>query len=148
VDPCPLDHVLDLENGISQKHGPIESVLREYSFLNNSRLPASVRQSVVALDPPHSLSETHLGALRASAAAARVLTIQGAMPDLYATLPASEAAEARERMMWFTSLWCCSVPPKPKMAGHIFYDLFHDVVPHTDKFKRKWTEPWYPTFGP
>jgi len=160
VEPCPLDHVLDLENGIS-KHalpdsrlardpagrplGGLEGVLREFSFLNNSRTPDAVRQSLAFPDPPADLSAASLAPL--AAATARVLHF-ARMPDLYATLPPADATRVRQEMMWYTTLWCCSKPAAPKTPGHIFYDMFFDVVPHTDKSRREWTEPWTPKFGP
>mmetsp|Transcript_49296 Transcript_49296/g.159793 ORF Transcript_49296/g.159793 Transcript_49296/m.159793 type:complete len:119 (-) Transcript_49296:94-450(-) len=82
-----------------------------------------------------------------AAATARVLHF-ARMPDLYATLPPADATRVRQEMMWYTTLWCCSKPAAPKTPGHIFYDMFFDVVPHTDKSRREWTEPWTPKFGP
>lgn len=94
IFPCPADHVLDLENGIHKQNGPIEELLREFSFLNNSRLPDAVRHSVAFPDAPRSLSEAELASLRASTA--RVLSLP-AMPDLYKTLPPVQAEAAREK---------------------------------------------------
>ena len=33
-------------------------------------------------------------------------------------------------------------------AGHVWYDFFWDVVPHTDRHKKLWPAPWAVTFGP
>ena len=49
------------------------------------------------------------------------------MPDLFSTLPPKEKEAALAKMKGYTSLWCCSVPPTKKGAGHIFYDMFWDV---------------------
>ena len=35
-----------------------------------------------------------------------------------------------------------------KAAGHVWYDFFWDVVPHTDRHKKLWPAPWSVTFGP
>jgi hypothetical protein len=94
IFPCPADHVLDLEHGIHKLNGPIEGLLREFSFLNNSRLPDAVRHSVAFPDPPRSLSDADLAPLRASTA--RVLSLP-AMPDLYRTLLPDQAEAAREK---------------------------------------------------
>jgi len=75
-------------------HGPIEKLLREYSFLNNSLLPDSVRHSVLFPDPPASLADADLARLRAKTA--RVLSLPS-MPDLYATLSHEDAAAARKK---------------------------------------------------
>lgn len=47
------------------------------------------------------------------------------------------------RMKHSGSIWCC-VAAHP---GHIHYDLWWDLEPHTDKFARKW-DVWEPTCGP
>ena len=70
------------------------------------------------------------------------------MPDLYRTLAPKEANEAQRRMVAWTSMWCCSVPPGPKKPGHIWYDFFWDVLPHENRHRVMVTEPWTPTFGP
>ena len=70
------------------------------------------------------------------------------MPDLYATLPADEAEAVQRRMREWTSIWCCSLPLTKKAAGHVWYDFFWDVVPHTDRHKKLWPAPWAVTFGP
>ena len=45
-------------------------------------------------------------------------------------------------------IWCCSLPLTKKAAGHVWYDFFWDVVPHTDRHKKLWPAPWAVTFGP
>eukprot|EP00967_Tisochrysis_lutea_P022114 scaffold25193_cov29-Tisochrysis_lutea.AAC.7 len=118
VFPCPADHVLDLENGIDKHNGPIESLLREASFLNNSRLPDSVRHSIVFPDPPRTLGDEHLAPLRASTS--RVISLPS-MPDLYKTLPSGEAAAARDKYKvrswcpWAERCLCCKAPMGMKL---------------------------------
>ena len=48
----------------------------------------------------------------------------------------------------WASLWCCKNPPGGKGAGHIWYDFLWDVVPHHDRHRRLWKEPWKPIMGP
>jgi hypothetical protein len=151
IDPCPADHVLDLErmSGVAK----LEGVLREHSFLEHPRLPAAVRADVRSLAPPDALGDAALRPLR-DLAGARVLNLTH-MPDLFATLPADEKAATQRRMREWTSIWCCSQPKSPKAAGHVWYDMFWDMIPHTDRRKTReepeghtWTTPWNVTFGP
>ena len=149
IDPCPADHVLDLERmaGLLPKEkGGLEGVLREYSFLEHPMLPAAVRADVKQLAPPASLGDAALRPLL-ELKATRVLNLTH-MPDLYATLSADEAEAAQRRMKEWTSIWCCSLPLTKKAAGHVWYDFFWDVVPHTDRHKKLWPAPWKVTFGP
>jgi len=149
IDPCPADHVLDLERmaGLLPKEkGGLEGVLREYSFLEHPMLPAAVRTDVKQLAPPASLGDAALRPLL-ELKATRVLNLTH-MPDLYATLSADEADAAQRRMKEWTSIWCCSLPLTKKAAGHVWYDFFWDVVPHTDRHKKLWPAPWKVTFGP
>jgi len=149
IDPCPADHVLDLERMagmLPKEKGGLEGVLREYSFLEHPMLPAAVRTDVKQLAPPASLGDASLRPLL-ELKATRVLNLTH-MPDLYATLPADEAEAVQRRMREWTSIWCCSLPLSKKAAGHVWYDFFWDVVPHTDRHKKLWPAPWAVTFGP
>ena len=149
IDPCPADHVLDLERMagmLPKEKGGLEGVLREYSFLEHPMLPAAVRADVKQLAPPASLGDASLRPLL-ELKATRVLNLTH-MPDLYATLPADEAEAVQRRMREWTSIWCCSLPLTKKAAGHVWYDFFWDVVPHTDRHKKLWPAPWAVTFGP
>ena len=51
-------------------------------------------------------------------------------------------------MKEWTSIWCCSQPLTPKSAGHVWYDFFWDVIPHTNRHGKLVSGPWVPTFGP
>jgi len=144
VDPCPIDHVIDLE-GMSRTLN-LTDMIREYSFLSNPRTSAKVVGSVRTVAPPKGLSETELAPLLAEKKS-KVLRLT-AMPDLFRTLGADEALREQQKMRSWTSMWCCSQPPTPKSAGHIHYDMFFDMIPRTDKFRREWKKPWEPTFGP
>lgn len=98
------------------------------------------------LAPPASLDEAQLAPLRARSGAA-VLHLTH-MPDLFGTLPADERAAEVRRMSEWTSIWCCSPPATKKGAGHVWYDMFFDVVPHTNRHRVEQTGPWKVTFGP
>jgi len=144
VDPCPADHVLDLE-GLARDQN-ISALLREYSFLDNPRVPAQVRTSIRSVPPPRSLDESDLQPLRAFTSIA-VLNLTS-MPDLFSTLPPAQQKKEQEVMRLWTSMWCCSTPLTKKSAGHIHYDMFFDMIPHIDKQRREWDRPWEPVMGP
>ena len=63
-------------------------------------------------------------------------------------LPPVEADETIKFMRDYTSIWCCSQPLAPRAPGHIWYDMFWDVVPHTNRHSKLVDKPWVPTFGP
>jgi len=153
---CPADHVIDLE-----RIGRPEDLLREHSFLCNPRTPASVRGSVVRLaGTPPDLRGGDTSPAAAAAAAALVQEIRtshagskvvrlAAVPDYRALLTTSrEALDFERRHASWGSLWCCNRPPNGRGPGHIWYDLFADVVPHTDRHNRRWEGPWVPKMGP
>ena len=146
IEPCPADHVIDLEHIARAHHNSLLSLFREHSFLSNPRLPASVRASVSAQPPPADLSDASIAPL-AKLGTVRVLSFDS-MPDLYASLPSVSKEAEQRRMETWTSIWCCSVPPGPRKPGHIWYDLFWDVVPHTNRFRKRVEATWEPNFGP
>ncbi|KAL6753317.1 nucleotide-diphospho-sugar transferase-domain-containing protein [Haematococcus lacustris] len=168
--PCPMDHVFDLEGGWSRglpadTYGP-HIDFREYSFLNNSKLPAAVRDSKVIIEicpsgtagcsdgitPPvlqdgklkvqEGLTSEKLISALAPAKVYKVLefsTMAGAFKNF--TDPV-DWTKFFGRVKGYTSIWCC-VNAHP---GHIHYDPWFDI-PHTDKFNRQWEE-WKPVTGP
>mmetsp|Transcript_32563 Transcript_32563/g.95799 ORF Transcript_32563/g.95799 Transcript_32563/m.95799 type:complete len:195 (+) Transcript_32563:1-585(+) len=144
IEPCPVDHLLDLEK--IERISPMEGLLREWSFFDNPRLPAAQREPHAPLPPPESLAPTALQPLH-DRRAERVLNLTH-MPDLFATLSRDEQAAAMKRMLIWTSIWCCSVPPKKNGAGHVWYDMFWDVVPRTNRHGKLVDAPFVPTFGP
>jgi len=148
IDPCPADHVLDLEHMARTLDGTIEGMLREYSFLDNPRAPKELIASRRVLQPPAGLSADALAILStAEMRSVRVLHFER-MPDLYATLPADEGELEQQRMRDWVSIWCCSKPPNPKAAGHVWYDFFWDVIPHTNRHRKLVSGPWEWSFGP
>lgn len=136
--------MIDLEK-IHRLRGPLEDLLRESTFLQNPYTPPAVRESTKELPPPASLAASELKPLQGSAA--RVLSFSH-MPDLYATLPADEARAAQKEMQEWVSIWCCGQPLKKNGPGHVWYDFFADVVPHTDRHRKRWDKAWEPIPGP
>lgn len=40
----------------------------------------------------------------------------------------------------------CCIAEQPH--GNVFYDMWYDVIPHTDRFNREFSEKWHPILGP
>jgi len=148
IDPCPADHVVDLENIARQHRGTIDGIFREYSFLDNKRTPASVTRSVRRPPPPTDLSPTALAPLLTDEAKASRVLAFATLGDLFRTLPPAEQGAEIKRMNEWTSIWCCSQPPRPRAAGHVWYDMFWDIVPHTNRHNKLLEAVWTPSFGP
>ena len=124
----------------------LEGFIREHSFLDSPKLPARWRASRKTLPPPRTLGDLDLRPLLALSETP-VLELSG-MPDLYATLGAADAKAAQDKYKTYTSIWCCSKPPGPGKPGHIWYDMFADVVPHENRHRKVWETKWTPEFGP
>ena len=156
---CPADHVIDLE-----RIGKPEKVLREASMLCNPRTPASVTSSVKTVDASFVPKVAPDGANATEArqrglplveqlkeySAAKVLRLTSVPPDYRAVLHADNVERFEQEMRGWGSLWCCNRPPGGRGAGHIWYDFFWDVLPHKDRFNRRWdaATPWVPKMGP
>ena len=54
------------------------------------------------------------------------------------------ARRFQERLKQYASTFCC-IDEQP---NRIFYDLFFDIIPRTDRFNRPWTGVWEPLPGP
>lgn len=46
----------------------------------------------------------------------------------------------------YMSLWCCT--KENDVPGHIWYDMWADVIPHVDRHMRGWNNAWTTKFGP
>ena len=154
---CPADHVIDLE-----RMGKPEKVLREASMLCNPRTPAHVLASTATVDAKLRVAVTGDGSNAAEArpegmalverlrqkSGVKVLRLSSTPPDYRAVLGAGEVEPFEGTMRGYASLWCCNRPPGGRGAGHIWYDFLWDVVPHRDRFNRKWDDKWFPKMGP
>ena len=78
----------------------------------------------------------------------KVLRLSSVPPDYRAVLSASQVEGFENTLRGYAGLWCCNRPPGGRGAGHIWYDFLHDVVPHKDRFNRKWDSKWIPKMGP
>ena len=146
IDPCPADHIIDLEK--IAKTQLVEMLLRESTFLQNPYTPPNVRDTIANLPAPKTLSEKDLKPLRSPKYTASRVLFFDSMPDLYATLSGDEQKAAQKELGGYVSIWCCSQPDRKGGPGHILYDMFFDVIPHTDRVGRRWTDEWVPQMGP
>ena len=151
ISPCPADLVLDLEV-LMRNHGRDGRLvaLREYSFLQNPRLPAELRTPITLPRPPSSLDETSLQPLRAQLAArpAAPLLFGEMPPDLYEKLPPSERQQTERTLLAWAAFWCCTKRQNPKVRGAAWYDMFWDQPGHVDRHGRVWNESWRVILGP
>lgn len=46
----------------------------------------------------------------------------------------------------YMSLWCCT--KQNNVPGHVWYDMWFDVIPHIDRHMRVWNTTWTTKFGP
>jgi hypothetical protein len=99
-----------------------------------------------------------------AASSARVLRLVSELPDAQEWMGADEYAQFEAQVRGWVDLWCCARIEKLltpaqlerlkrndeialKTKSHIYYDLFWDKLPHTDKVGRTWTTPWRPIPG-
>eukprot|EP00798_Chlamydomonas_sp_ICE-L_P016115 gene16115-22259_t len=153
---CPMDHILDIEAGwnsqLAQDHGPHVG-WREYSFLQNPRLPASVNNSRVELEiksaPTRALMASTTSIVASpgiSAATLKGLLAARAPPSSVNILHMSQhtwrTIDPPEQLKFVlrlqaqydigqVSVFCC-LRHDP---GHVWYDFFSDID-HEDRFGR------------
>jgi arabinosyltransferase len=172
---APLDHILDLERGIGRKKdvkvfGP-DIPYREYSFLENERMPAHIREREVLIELC-SAEDSCADGSQAAVVQNGSIRLKAGLDDkqLQRTLGKvaleykvlkfksidgvfsqhksdKDAEKFARRTSLMPSIWCC-VQPQPGKPGHVWYDLWWDVVPHIDVHNRKWNEPWHIVTGP
>eukprot|EP00803_Ostreobium_quekettii_P009210 evm.model.scf_772EXC.7 EVM.evm.TU.scf_772EXC.7 scf_772EXC:53561-60533(-) len=169
---CPMDHIFDLENGwmrdfAEEDFGPSID-FREYSFLSNPRLPASVNASRIRVegcdgsedlcDDGSAQATIQNGAvrLRRNATDVQIATALSSARNVkildFGPLAGvfgghedpAVAGRFMRRTAWYTGLWCC-VRGAP---GHVWYDMWWDTVPHVDRHGRVHGGPWKLEVGP
>ena len=169
---CPLDHVLDLEvmqnmNQDPDTYGP-PLWFREYSFFNNSRVPAVVRDSQISVricnDPedchasagaaiPRGLTSGELKEALRPWESEKVLRFADTAGIFGGFTAEKDQLKFEERVKLMGSIWCCVQPEEENKPGHIWYDLWWDTM-HTDRhdraFDRQWFagQWWAPMLGP
>lgn len=65
-----------------------------------------------------------------------------------------EARKFDDQVRAIPAMWCCIDERKATARGYpsppwqAWYDLLWDIVPHTDRFNRRWDAPWTVKLGP
>lgn len=110
ISPCPLDYVFDLERRGGGGAPMLLDVAREYSLLNNSRMPPAVLQSAhrAAAIAPGQTAER----LREEWARHRLVELAQLPPAFGAGSLLSDAQQAqlKEALTLYTDVWCCINP--------------------------------------
>ncbi|KAK9813171.1 hypothetical protein WJX72_010080 [[Myrmecia] bisecta] len=170
---CPMDHVFDLEQMArsmpAAEFGPDISY-REFSFMNNTRLPATIAKSKLQVNicaaadascsdgssaaaevtpgvvhlRPLLQDEQLLTALKQAAAGVKVVHFNTMYNAFVGFANGADGVKFEKRTKQYTSIWCC-VNAHP---GHVWYDMWWDVQPHTDRHNRIIRGPWQPITGP
>lgn len=173
---CPLDHVMDLEwldkDLDEPTHGPrIE--WREYSFLDNPKASQIQSNKLMVItcaensklcddgSKEATIIEGTLVKLKAqrtdeqirtalSSISAKYKLIEFENPvKLWKGFASHETADKfSARYTQSSSLWCCVEPPSQGQPGHIWYDMWFDSIPHTNRFSTWVDSEWKPTTGP
>jgi len=162
IDPCPADHVLNLENGPLGPGTKGEIKWREYSFLNrtesqhlqNSKLtvkPSDAHEkeelSGDVLYIPTQYSYERVGKVLEEHASAKLFMFEDIGKfDHFDDAATAQSFNSMASQM--ASIWCCVSPPAKGKPGHIWYDMLFDVIPHKDRHGRQWSTPWEPKCGP
>jgi hypothetical protein len=134
----PSDHILDYE--MMERLGILDEV-REFSFLQNAKLPASHSYDVVHVDWTDSAVP---GAAKRGAQSADIVEslaqLNSAKVMHFTSMPpgafggfSSKADNDRflDHMRQVGGIWCCEQP------GHVWYDFLWDVGPHVDRHGRQ-----------
>ena len=171
-----MDHVIDLEalstDHPEDTHGP-KVEWKEYSFLDNpgaKEIQAS-KVTIITCNEHSTLCDD--GSKPATLIDGNVIKLRGNRSDTEIKTALKDVVESFELVefenpvkLWkgfdnhadmdkfsarynqIASLWCCIEPPSQGQPGHIWYDLWYDVVPHTDRFSRWIDSAWKPSLGP
>eukprot|EP00756_Hemistasia_phaeocysticola_P043465 Hpha_TRINITY_DN17041_c0_g1::TRINITY_DN17041_c0_g1_i1::g.166553::m.166553/K20784/XEG113; arabinosyltransferase len=171
---CPADHVLRIHYWVgSPPSGPrprLTLPFRESGFLDEGRgvprrvvndrvrIERSGRKGSEAFGPPLRPRPKHdaekLPSLISRATVKRLTNRVGAAAlwDVGSlvgvTVDLGELSEAfEETTKWLPGGWCCAQPP-PSGKGHYFYDMWADVLPHTDRWGRQYRQSFMLEPGP
>lgn len=170
---CPLDHVINLEllqdNSLKPEQSGPKVDWKEYSFLEKEESLYLQEKKLTVItcnensdmcdegDKEAHLIEGKVVKLKAKRTDVQIRTALASIMHKFDLivfenpLKLWKGFENQEDMSKFVSrytriadIWCC-IQGHP---GHIWYDLFWDTIPHTDKFGRYIDKEWQPQLGP
>lgn len=144
---CPLDHVFEvnrmLEDLDAHIFGPSIN-FREYSFLNNPRLPKQVKQSRVKVKLckkgsegcgeevdgnfklPKNSTEVEIFTALSKYSDVKILEFSSMTAVFSGFENKDREAKFRARVKRYTGIWCCA---QNLQRGHIYYDIYWDEKP-------------------
>jgi len=175
---CPMDHVFEVETWLrdrDQAHFGPRVDFRESSFLDNPRTPTAVKSSILKVDicmeagvagcsdATALVESSQLSSDTDQITVAEGILFQEAI-KLFEPFKDRKVLEFShmsgstfggfqdkkltdqfyERTKYYAGIWCC----KHAHPGHIWYDMWFDHFPHTDRHNRVWKESWHPMTGP
>ncbi|XP_020694442.1 arabinosyltransferase XEG113-like [Dendrobium catenatum] len=148
---CPMDHVFEVN--VMLRDQPFEEFgpnidFREYSFLQNPRLPKQVKESFLEVklckqqsSKCHETNQTdRQGFIRLPMHSTQEMIVEffslyedvkviefSSMMDAFQGFHnAVSERRFRNRVQGYVGIWCCVMNKDP---GHIFYDMFWDEKP-------------------
>lgn len=104
--------------------------------------PADIRDGIVRLRA--GITDRQLAVALQDAKNVKILSFDSMGTAFGGHEDPAEGERFMKRTMWYTSLWCC-VHASP---GHVWYDMWWDVVPHRDRHNRRKETKWRPELGP
>lgn len=92
------------------------------------------------------LSDNQIRAALKGVAGVRVLHFSSMRHAFGGFINFEDSQKFMHRTEQYMSLWCCT--KMNGVPGHIWYDMWADVVPHTDRHMRTWNASWKTVLGP
>eukprot|EP00958_Prasinococcus_capsulatus_P001137 scaffold104_cov375-Prasinococcus_capsulatus_cf.AAC.16 len=152
---CPMDHVLDLP-GLLRTSDDHFGKATAFSPHVKASLASSWQRVKVCGDDACSkddhaltvkarMTDTQLADALSTVKGAKVIEFTGDMAHAFGGFESEAVSKAFERRLKASmTLWCC-IHDHP---GHIWYDIFYDIIPHTDRHNREWNRAWFAKTGP
>ncbi|KAI5083262.1 hypothetical protein GOP47_0003005 [Adiantum capillus-veneris] len=144
---CPLDHVFEVNRMLEildvHAFGPTIH-FREYSFLNNPRLPQEMKQSRIKvklckkgsegcgeeiegkLRLPRNSTDLEIFTTLSNYKDVKILEFSSMNASFHGFEDKEREAKFRARVKRYTGIWCCA---ENLQRGHIYYDIYWDEKP-------------------
>ncbi|MCO5586998.1 hypothetical protein L7F22_040943 [Adiantum nelumboides] len=144
---CPLDHIFEINSMLETRDvhafGPTIH-FREYSFLNNPRLPQEVKQSRIKVKLckkgsvgcgeevegkfrlPRNSTDLEIFTALSNYKDVKALEFSSMNAAFRGFEDKEREAKFRNRVKKYTGIWCCA---ENLRRGHIFYDIYWDEKP-------------------
>ncbi|KAL3699666.1 hypothetical protein R1sor_017688 [Riccia sorocarpa] len=149
---CPMDHVFEVNNmlkNLSYEEFGEAIRFREYSFLDNPRLPSEVKESYLKVEfcdkatpgcdsenknvsipgsiiLPGNATDTELKEAFAPYTDSKLIELSSILGVFSGFSDKTTEQRFRRRVKTYTGIWCCVQDKDP---GHIWYDIYWDEKP-------------------